>query len=114
MGDGAFDQFQYHLYYEYVRNVVIGLWVMALLISSSIICTTNMSPKIRIVGDGAFDQFQYHLYYEYVTEDPGDSGARSIWLSDRIWNCYVCIFETHFFKKIEHIFRIRKGGSADE
>lgn len=29
-----------------VRNVVMGLWVMALLISSSIICTTNMSPKI--------------------------------------------------------------------
>ena len=26
-----------------VRNVVMGLWVMALLISSSIICTTNMS-----------------------------------------------------------------------
>ena len=24
----------------------MGLWVMALLISSSIICTTNMSPKI--------------------------------------------------------------------
>ena len=29
-----------------VRNVVMGLWVMALLISSSIICTTNMKPKI--------------------------------------------------------------------
>ena len=29
-----------------VRNVVMGLWVMALLISSSNICTTNMSPKI--------------------------------------------------------------------
>lgn len=29
-----------------VRNVVMGLWVMALLISSSIICTTNMTPKI--------------------------------------------------------------------
>ena len=29
-----------------LRNVVMGLWVMALLISSSIICTTNMSPKI--------------------------------------------------------------------
>lgn len=29
-----------------VRNIVMGLWVMALLISSSIICTTNMTPKI--------------------------------------------------------------------
>lgn len=29
-----------------VRNVVMGLWVMALLISSSIICTTDMKPKI--------------------------------------------------------------------
>ena len=28
------------------RNIVMGLWVMALLISSSIICTTNMTPKI--------------------------------------------------------------------
>lgn len=29
-----------------IRNVVMGLWVMALLISSSIICTTDMQPKI--------------------------------------------------------------------
>lgn len=29
-----------------VRNIVMGLWVTALLISSSIICTTDMSPKI--------------------------------------------------------------------
>lgn len=29
-----------------IQNVVMGLWVMALLISSSIICTTNMKPKI--------------------------------------------------------------------
>lgn len=29
-----------------IRNVVMGLWVMALLISSSIICTTNMQPKV--------------------------------------------------------------------
>ena len=29
-----------------VRNIVMGLWVMALLISSSIICTTDMTPKI--------------------------------------------------------------------
>ena len=35
-----------HLLRRLVRNVVMGLWVMALLISSSIICTTNMKPKI--------------------------------------------------------------------
>lgn len=29
-----------------VRNIVMGLWVMALLISSSILCTTDMKPKI--------------------------------------------------------------------
>ena len=29
-----------------IRNIVLGLWVMALLISSSIICTTNMQPKL--------------------------------------------------------------------
>ena len=29
-----------------IRNIVMGLWVMALLISSSIICTTNMQPQI--------------------------------------------------------------------
>lgn len=29
-----------------IRNIVMGLWVMALLISSSIICTTNMTPKL--------------------------------------------------------------------
>ena len=29
-----------------IRNIVLGLWVMALLISSSIICTTDMTPKM--------------------------------------------------------------------
>lgn len=29
-----------------IRNIVTGLWVMALLISSSIICTTDMRPKL--------------------------------------------------------------------
>ena len=38
-----------------VRNIVMGLWVMALLISSSIICTTDMKPKIfGIPALGAF------------------------------------------------------------
>ena len=34
------------LLHRLVRNIVMGLWVMALLISSSIVCTTDMSPKI--------------------------------------------------------------------
>ena len=29
-----------------IRNIVLGLWVMALLISSSIICTTDMTPRM--------------------------------------------------------------------
>ena len=37
------------------RNIVMGLWVMALLISSSIICTTDMKPKfLGIPALGAF------------------------------------------------------------
>lgn len=35
-----------HLLRRLIRNIVMGLWVMALLISSSIICTTDMKPKI--------------------------------------------------------------------
>ena len=34
------------LLHRLVRNIVMGLWVMALLISSSIVCTTDMTPKI--------------------------------------------------------------------
>jgi ubiquinone biosynthesis protein len=29
-----------------VQNIVIGMWVMALLISSSIVCTTGLKPHI--------------------------------------------------------------------
>ena len=39
------------------RNIVMGLWVMALLISSSIICTTDMTPKI--MGIPAFGVLGY-------------------------------------------------------
>lgn len=35
-----------HLLRHVVRNIVMGLWVMALLISSSILCTTEMKPQI--------------------------------------------------------------------
>ena len=44
-----------------VRNLVMGLWVMALLISSSIICTTDMKPKI--LGIPALGFFGYVLAF---------------------------------------------------
>ena len=42
-----------------VRNIGMGLWVMALLISSSIICTTDMTPKV--LGIPALGAFGYML-----------------------------------------------------
>ena len=47
-----------------VRNIVMGLWVMALLISSSIICTTDMTPKI--LGIPALGAFGYMLAFVIV------------------------------------------------
>ena len=47
-----------------VRNIVMGLWVMALLISSSIICTTDMSPKIW--GIPALGAFGYLMAFGIV------------------------------------------------
>ncbi|GAA6490818.1 AarF/UbiB family protein [Candidatus Bariatricus faecipullorum] len=44
-----------------VRNIVMGLWVMALLISSSIICTTEMQP--RILGIPALGAFGYIMAF---------------------------------------------------
>ena len=44
-----------------VRNVVMGLWVMALLISSSIICTTDMKPQL--LGIPALGFFGYVLAF---------------------------------------------------
>lgn len=50
-----------------VRNIVMGLWVMALLISSSIICTTDMSPKIMgIPAIGAFGYLFAFVIVLYV------------------------------------------------
>lgn len=50
-----------------VRNIVMGLWVMALLISSSIICTTDMKPKIfGIPALGAFGYVLAFLIVMYV------------------------------------------------
>ena len=44
-----------------VRNIVMGLWVMALLISSSIICTTEMKPQL--LGIPALGFFGYVLAF---------------------------------------------------
>ena len=44
-----------------VRNVVMGLWVMALLIGSSIICTTDMHPKL--LGIPALGFFGFMLAF---------------------------------------------------
>lgn len=47
-----------------VRNIVMGLWVMALLISSSIICTTDMTPKF--MGIPALGAFGYLIAFVIV------------------------------------------------
>ena len=47
-----------------VRNIVMGLWVMALLISSSIICTTDMTPKF--MGIPALGAFGYLMAFAIV------------------------------------------------
>ena len=44
-----------------VRNLVMGLWVMALLISSSIVCTTDMKPQL--LGIPALGFFGYVLAF---------------------------------------------------
>ena len=50
-----------------VRNIVMGLWVMALLISSSIICTTDMKPKLwGIPALGALGYISAFIIVMYV------------------------------------------------
>ena len=50
-----------------VRNIVMGLWVMALLISSSIICTTDMKPKLwGIPALGALGYISAFVIVMYV------------------------------------------------
>lgn len=50
-----------------IRNIVMGLWIMALLISSSIICTTDMQPKIwGIPAIGAFGYVMAFIIVMYV------------------------------------------------
>ena len=56
-----------HLLRRLVRNIVMCLWVMALLICSSIICTTDMTPKILgIPAIGAFGYMLAFLIVMYV------------------------------------------------
>jgi ubiquinone biosynthesis protein len=50
-----------HLLRRLVRNIVMGLWVMALLIGSSIICTTEMRPQI--LGIPALGFFGFMLAF---------------------------------------------------
>ena len=55
------------LLHRLIRNIVLGLWVMALLISSSIICTTNMTPKIMgIPAIGALGYLFAFIIVVYV------------------------------------------------
>lgn len=50
-----------------IQNIVMGLWVMALLISSSIICTTDMRPKVwGIPALGAFGYLIAFVIVMYV------------------------------------------------
>ena len=50
-----------------IRNIVLGLWVMALLISSSIICTTDMKPKLwGIPALGALGYISAFIIVMYV------------------------------------------------
>lgn len=50
--------------YSSVRNIVIGICITALLISSSIICTTDMKPKM--FGIPAFGAFGYFIAFGAV------------------------------------------------
>ena len=55
-----------------VRNIVMGLWVMALLISSSIICTTDMhtNHSIRKIPTTVFYLFHNLVYRNKQPTDP--------------------------------------------
>ncbi len=50
--------------YQAVRNIVIGLWVMALMIGSSIVCLTDMTPKL--FGIPAIGAFGYIMAFGIV------------------------------------------------
>ena len=83
-----------------VRNIVMGLWVMALLISSSIICTTDMKPKLwGIPALGAFGYvfafiivlyvFIKHFFSEKIKDgDHLQSLRDGFRLFLLLWNCF--------------------------
>ena len=58
------------------RNIVMGPWVMALLISLGIICTTDMKPKF--LGIPALGAFGYFIAVIIV---------------------FLCVCKTYFFKE---------------
>ena len=63
----------------------MGLWVMALLISSSIICTTDMTPKF--MGIPALGAFR-------ISDGSGDYD--------------LCICETYFLEEVKKNIKQRK------
>lgn len=73
-----------------VRNIVMGLWVMALLISSSIICTTDMKPKLW-----------------------GIPALGGFWLCVCFYYCFVCVYQAFLFRKKikdgDHLQSLRDG-----
>lgn len=61
-----------------VRNIVMGLWVMAL-----------------------FDQFKYYLYDGYDTEVYGNPGTWCVRISDGSGDYDLCICETYFLEEVK-------------
>ncbi len=74
-----------------VRNIVMGLWVMALLISSS----------------GAPDQFQYHMHYGHDAESAGDTGSGRLRIHACICDRDVCIYQTSAFQEIRMRIKLK-------
>ena len=83
-----------------VRNIVMGLWVMALLISSSIICTTDMKPKLwGIPALGAFGYVFAFIIVLYVFIKhffPENKRTEII--------CRVCVMVSVFFLSVMELF----------
>lgn len=63
-----------HLLRHSIRNVVLGLWVTALLISSSILCTTSMQPRIGgipALGVLGYVMAVFIMFYTFVKHFTG-------------------------------------------
>ena len=52
------------------------------------------------VGDGSADQLQHHLHHGHEAQDHGDPGAGSFWLSYRLCDRDVCIYQAYLFQEI--------------